>query len=55
MASSLDELASNLPNENYIYTEEGRKEDELQLLKRKGVYPYAYFNSLKKFDKTELP
>ena len=53
MPSSLAELASNLTDyKNLKMFFEGRK---LELLKRKGVYPYDYMNSLEKLSETSLP
>ena len=28
---------------------------KIELLKKKGVYPYSYFDSFDRFDETELP
>ena len=66
MGSSLEKLAGNLSEERFIYTSEyfnnieagdshlGHKE-KLKLMKRKGVYPYDYMDSLSKFSNTKLP
>lgn len=40
MSSSLDKLAENLPHDKYKYTSEVLKNEQLTLMKRKGVYPY---------------
>lgn len=40
MSSSLDKLAENLPHDKYKYTSEVLKNEQLTLVKRKGVYPY---------------
>ena len=56
MSSSLDKLVSNLPDEAFKYTSEEIKNDKkLNLLKRKGVYPYDYMDSFDRFDENELP
>ena len=53
MSSSLAELASNLTiHENLEMFFEGRK---CELLKRKGVYPYDYMDTLERLDETSLP
>ena len=56
MSSSLEKLASNLVDENFIYTKKYFT-DPVQsgLVKRKGVYPYDYMDSFSKFNDTELP
>ena len=52
MSSSLDSLTKNL-------VRGGKKlfgfKDYLELLTRKGVYPYEYINSWDRFDETQLP
>ena len=56
MASSLASLANNL--DQFPATETLRKEYPNltnEIIKRKGVFPYAYFNKLSKLDKTCLP
>ena len=58
MNSSLDSLVRNLVGEdfNYLFKEfEEFKDKDLKSLKEKGVYPYEYMNSFKKFNETELP
>ena len=55
MSSSLDKLVSNLPAEALKYTSEQFKNEKLNLMTRKGVYPYDYMDSFDKFNKTELP
>ena len=56
MATSLDSLASNLPdnvfnNLSYFYEEQAK----LKLLKRKGVYPYDYTDCFERLSETTLP
>ena len=55
MSSSLDKLASNLPKDDIIYTSEAFKGERLDLLSKKGVYPYDFMNSFEKFNNRELP
>jgi len=54
-SSSLDKLVSNLPKESLIYTSEIFKGKALDLMSKKGVYPYDYMDSFDKFNKTGLP
>jgi len=58
MSSSLDKLSNNLAKDSFIYTDLEFKDKtpfQLQLLKKKGVYPYSYMDSFKRFDETRLP
>ena len=55
MSSSLQKLVSNLPKESLKYTSEKFKNKELNLMSKKGVYPYDYMDSFKKFNETKLP
>ena len=55
MSSSLDKLVSNLPKDDLIYTSKAFKGKRLDLMSRKGVYPYDFMDSFEKFDQTELP
>ena len=55
MKSSLDKLAKNLCSEDFIYLSKVFSGKKLDLVKKKGVYPYEYFNSFKKFKESELP
>ena len=55
MSSSLDKLASNLPKDNLIYTSKAFKGKRLDLLSKKGVYPYDFMDSFEKFKNKELP
>ena len=55
MSSSLDKLVSNLPKESLKYTSQLYKSKELDLMARKGVYPYDFIDSFEKFNETELP
>ena len=56
MASILDKLASNLDDDQCKHLKEFYKEEEVfRLLRRKGIYPYEYMDSWKKFEDTSLP
>ena len=55
MNSSLDKLAKNLSDEDFKYLSEEFSGEKLELVKKKGVYPYEYFDSFKKFKETNLP
>ena len=50
MSSSLEKLVSNLPKDSLKYTSEIFKGDKLDLMSRKGVYPYDYMDSFDKFN-----
>ena len=54
MSSSLDKLVSNLPIESLKYTSKEFKDEKLDLMARKGVYPYDYMDSFNKFNE-KLP
>ena len=55
MATSLDKLANNLPEDDFINLGLYYSGDKFNLLARKGVYPYEYMDSLEKLKETELP
>ena len=52
MNSSLDKLVKIL---NFKYLSEVFSGEKSELVKKKGVYPYEYFNSFKKFKESKLP
>ena len=54
MSSSLDKLVSNLPKESFKYTSKRFIGKKLDLMTRKGVYPYDYMDSFDKFNE-QLP
>ena len=54
MSSGLDKLVSNLPRESLKYTSQEFKGNKLDLMARKGVYPYDYMDSFDKFNE-KLP
>ena len=51
MNSSLDKLTANLTDHRCLEM----LSYDTSLLKRKGIYPYEYMNSLDKFSETRLP
>ena len=55
MNSSLDALVKNLSYSNFKYLSEEFSSGLLQLVKQKGVYPYEYMDSFKKFFDEKLP
>ena len=55
MASSLEKLSKNLTKEQFVNLSKYYQGDKLDLLMRKGVYPYDYMDSFDKFDEEELP
>ena len=54
MSTSLDSLVNNLPDDAFNNLER-YTDDKLSLVKRKGVYPYEYMDSLERLDETKLP
>ena len=50
MTLSLEKLVSNLPKESLKYTSKSFKGEKLDLMVRKGVYPYDYMDSFEKFN-----
>ena len=56
MSSSLDKLAQYLPtNEFHLIRSAFRNDDEFDLIRRKGVYPYDYVSSFERLNECELP
>ena len=55
MPSSLDKLVENLDKNCCVNTSKFYKGKQLSLLMRKGVYPYEYASSCKRFDDKQLP
>ena len=56
MSRSLDKLAGNLEDRDFIYTKDYFTDPvQFNLMKRKGVYPYDYMDSFSKFNDTKLP
>ena len=55
MNSSLDSLVNNLMSEDFQCLSEEFSGELLRLVKEKGVYPYEYMDSFKKFNEDKLP
>ena len=57
MNSSLEKLVENLGDSDFrcLSKELGGKSEQLELVKCKGVYPYDWVDSFKKFDESCLP
>ena len=53
--SGLDSLVQNLLNNDFKYLSEEFSGKFLELVKEKGVDPYEYMNSFKKFFEDKLP
>ena len=51
---SLAELVKNFQPDDFVNTKKIFR-DKIDLLTRKGVYPYDYVSSIEKFDETQLP
>ena len=55
MPTSLDALVKNLDKTKCKNVARFYKDKQLDLLLRKGVYPYEYINSVEQFDEPKLP
>ena len=55
MSSSLEKLVSNLPKDSLRYTSEVFEGRKLELMYKKGVYPYDYMDDHSKFYYEKLP
>ena len=55
MNSSLDALVKNLSDNDSKYSSQEFSGDLLKLVKQKGVYPFEYMDSFKKFFEDKLP
>ena len=55
MSSSLNSLVKNLSDNDFKYLSEEFSGQLLKLVKQKGVYPYEYIDSFKKFSKSIFP
>ena len=55
MNSSLVSLVKKLSDNDFKYLSEEFSDEFLELVKQKGVYPYEYMNSFKKFPEDKLP
>ena len=55
MTSGLERLAAILSTDAFKYTSQVFQNEKLALMKQKGVYPYDYIDSLRKFNDKQLP
>ena len=55
MNSSLDLLVKNLSDNDFKYLSEEFSGELLELVQEKGVYPYEYMDSFKRFSEIKLP
>ena len=55
MSSSLNNLVKNFQNDAFKCTSQVFKNEKLNLIKQKGIYPYDYMDSFEKFDEKQLP
>ena len=55
MGASLASLVGNLTKDDFVNTGKYFSGERLELLKRKGVYPYEWMDSLEKMDAKSLP
>ena len=55
MASSLDKLTANLDESSFQCVKKFFQGEKFNLVKRKGVYPYDYVNSITKLSEVKLP
>ena len=55
MSESLEKLASNMKKDDFIHTALQTATDKLHLLLRKGVFPYEYWDSEKRFYENQVP
>ena len=55
MPTNLNSLANNLPEDGFNNLKKYYTDDKLALLKRKGVYPYEYMDSLERLMENKLP
>ena len=58
--SSISTLINNLPPDNFtllesLFKAKGHSMEKIDLLKRKGFYPYRYIDSFRKFNEPRLP
>ena len=55
MSTSLSKLVNNLPGTAFQNVGKYYTREKLDLIKRKGVYPYEYMDSIERFKETRLP
>ena len=53
MNSSLDKLVKNL--NDFVFLSKVFKAEQLELVKKKGVYPYEYMSSFRRFKEDKFP
>ena len=53
--NSLDVLSKTLEDDEFKYLVESCTTSHFDLVRRKGVYPYDYMDSVERFHETELP
>ena len=54
MTSGLERLAAILSTDAFKYTSQVFQNEKLALMKQKGVYPYDYMDSFRKFNDKQL-
>ena len=54
MATGLDKLVNNLSKDAFSIGKRYFAKDKLNLLTRKGIYPYEYMNSPEKLKETQI-
>ena len=54
MASLLEKLVDAADKSDFRLTQK-EFADQTELILRKGVYPYKYFDSMERFNETQLP
>ena len=52
---SLDNLVKNLSDEDFKYLSEEFSDENIKLIKEKGIYPYENMNGFKRFNEDKLP
>ena len=55
MNSSLNKLIKNLTDNDFKYLSQEFSDELQELVKQKGVYPFKYMDSFKKFSEDKLP
>ena len=57
MNRSLSDLADDLPKDSFYHTKKKREfgTENLELITRKGIYPYDYMDDFNKFKEKGLP
>lgn len=55
MSSSLEELTKSLNRDQFIHTSQYFDNDKIDLVLKKGVYPYDFMDSIDKYNFTNLP